>query len=60
METKQTAIEWLFKQLWDESKDKMIWYAILEQAKEMEKEQIHESFVKGFDSWDENFGYIKK
>ena len=36
---KQTATEWLFKQLWDEPKDKLIWYAILKKAKEMEKEQ---------------------
>ena len=35
-----TAVEWLFKQLWEEPKDKMVWYAILEQAKEMEKQQI--------------------
>ena len=40
METKMTAIEWLFKQLWEEPKDKMVWFAILEKAKEMEKEQI--------------------
>jgi hypothetical protein len=37
---KQTATEWLFKQLWDEPKDKLTWYAILKQAKEMEKQQI--------------------
>ena len=35
-----TAIEWLFKQLWEKPKDKMVWYAILDKAKEMEKEQI--------------------
>jgi hypothetical protein len=35
-----TAIEWLFKQLWEEPKDKMVWYAILDKAKEMEKEQM--------------------
>jgi hypothetical protein len=40
METKNTAVEWLFKQLWEEPKDKMVWYAILDKAKEMEKEQI--------------------
>ena len=39
MENKQTAVEWLFKQLWEEPKDKMVWYAILDNAKEMEKEQ---------------------
>jgi len=37
---KQTATEWLFKQLWEEPKDKMVWYAILDKAKEMEKQQI--------------------
>jgi hypothetical protein len=39
MGNKQTATEWLFKKLWDEPKDKLTWYAILKQAKEMEKEQ---------------------
>jgi hypothetical protein len=39
MENK-TAVEWLFKALWEEPKDKLTWYAILEKAKEMEKEQI--------------------
>ena len=48
METKQTSVEWLFKQLWEEPKDKLVWYAILDKAKEMEKEQIMMA-VK--DSW---------
>ena len=39
----QTAVEWLFKALWEEAKDKMVWYAILDKAKEMEKEQIIEA-----------------
>jgi len=39
MENK-TAVDWLFKALWEEPKDKMVWYAILDKAKEMEKEQI--------------------
>jgi len=37
--SKQTAINWLFKKLFDEPKDKLTWYAILEQAKEMDKQQ---------------------
>ena len=37
---KETAIEWLFKQLWEEPKDKFTWNAILSKAKEMEKRQI--------------------
>lgn len=36
---KETATEWLFKQLWEEPKDKFTWNAILSKAKEMEKEQ---------------------
>jgi len=39
MENKRTAIDWLFRQLWDEPQDKFTWYALLQQAKEMEKEQ---------------------
>jgi hypothetical protein len=63
---KQTATEWLFKQLWDEPKDKMVWYAILEQAKEMEKQQIIDAlddcsinqwgeFLNGEEYYNENY-----
>ena len=41
---KETATEWLFKQLWEEPKDKFTWNAILEQAKEMEKQQIIDAY----------------
>jgi hypothetical protein len=41
-----TAVDILFKQLWDQPKDKFIWYGILKQAKAMEKEQI----IKAFES----------
>ena len=37
---KQTAVEWLFKNLWETPKDKLNWYALFEQAKKMEKEQM--------------------
>ena len=37
---KETAVEWLFQKLWQEPKDKMTWYAILDEAKDMEKDQI--------------------
>jgi hypothetical protein len=36
----KTATQWLFEQLWETPKDKFNWYAILEQAKEMEKKQM--------------------
>ena len=44
---KQTAVDWLFQQLWETPKDKLTWYSILEQAKEMEKQQIIEAIIKG-------------
>ena len=37
---KQTAVDYLFKQLWDRPKDKMVWFYIFEKAKQMEKQQI--------------------
>ena len=41
---KQTAVEWLFEKLWNTDKDKFTWYAILKQAKEMEKKQIKDAY----------------
>lgn len=52
MEKKQTAVEWLFEKLWNEPKDKLTWYAILKQAKEMEKEQMIDSYWNGCQNWD--------
>jgi len=47
---KETATEWLFKQLWEEPKDKFTWNAILSKAKEMEKQQIMNAWAKGVTS----------
>jgi hypothetical protein len=47
---KQTATEFLFEKLWDSPKDKLTWNAILEQAKEMEKEQIENAWWDGNDN----------
>ena len=44
---KQTSVDWLFQQLWETPKDKLTWHSILEQAKEMEKQQIIEAIIKG-------------
>ncbi len=44
---KQTSVDWLFQQLWETPKDKFTWHSILEQAKEMEKEQIIDAYDKG-------------
>jgi hypothetical protein len=46
LEDKQTAVEWLFRSLWDTPKDKLTWWAIFDQAMAIEKQQIidaHES-----------------
>ena len=43
----QTAVDWLFRKLWDEPQDKFTWYALLQQAKKMEKEQISDAWYAG-------------
>lgn len=47
MEDNMTAVEWLFRKLWDQPKDKITWWEILNKAKEMEKEQIAEAYRTG-------------
>jgi hypothetical protein len=44
---KQTAVEYLFEQLWETPKDKFTWHTILEKAKEIEKQQIIKSHNVG-------------
>lgn len=48
MTKQQTAVDFLFKKLWDEPKDKLTWFAILKQAKEMEKGQIVAAWQEGY------------
>ena len=50
---KQTAVEWLAKELYEKMEmkgDGEVFDKILEQAKEMEKQQMIEMHDKGFDS----------
>jgi hypothetical protein len=42
-----TSIELLFNKLWEEPKDKLTWNSILEEAKEMHKKEIINSFNDG-------------
>jgi hypothetical protein len=51
---KQTAVDWLFHKLWNEPKDKFTWYAILKDAKEMEKKQIVDAYCLGHVFHDSN------
>jgi hypothetical protein len=50
---KQTAVDWMFEQLWETPKDKFAWLWILMEAKEMEKEQIQDAYWNGGVNWDE-------
>ena len=58
---KQTAVEFLYEALWEAGKDKFIWQIILQQAKEMEKEQMCDTWVdsRTFDKGDNYFGKQK-
>ena len=49
---KQTATDWMFDQLWETPKDKLAWFKILMDAKQMEKEQIIEAHINGQTEWD--------
>jgi hypothetical protein len=44
---KQTAVEFLYEALWEAGKDKFIWQIILQQAIEMENEQIEIAWKQG-------------
>ena len=50
--SKQTAVEWLINelQLYYEGQSKLVYYEIIEQAKEMERIQNQQSFQDG--QWD--------
>jgi len=52
-QVKQTAVDWLIEQLKKPYSDKYI-MDVIEQAKEMEKEQIEDAYDIGFaDAWDD-------
>jgi hypothetical protein len=55
-----TSIEYLFKELWETSKDKLEWNSILEKAKEMHKKEIEQSFIDGRFSGCGCFQYMKE
>jgi hypothetical protein len=44
---KNTAVDYLFKELWDRPKDKMVWFYIFEKAKQMEEGQIAVAYSTG-------------
>ena len=46
----QTAVDYLFEKLWQMPKDKFVWKHYLDKAKQIEKDQITESFLDGYKS----------
>jgi hypothetical protein len=53
---KQTAVEWMFEQLWETPKDKFSWLWILMEAKEIERKQIKDAYSAGV--WE--IGYFNR
>ena len=45
-----TSLDWLFEKLWELPKDKLSWHSVLEQAKEMHKQEIIDAFKSGLKS----------
>lgn len=48
MSKEQTAVDFLFKKLWDEPKDKFTWFALLKQAKKLHEKQIVSAWQEGY------------
>lgn len=57
---KDTAVDYLFKKLWNTPKDKLTWYKILVDAKVIEKEQMIEISKEGIFSTFEFEQYYKE
>lgn len=55
----QTAVEYLFEQLWETPKDKFTWHTILEKAKQMEEEQTKKIIDNTIDETLKSYWFIK-
>ena len=55
----QTAVEYLFEQLWETPKDKFTWHTILEKAKQMEEEQTKKIIDNTIDETLKSYWSIK-
>ena len=53
----KTSTEWLFEKLWETPPDKLTWYALLAQAKEMEKKQIRKAYLA--DAYNSEYGFAQ-
>ena len=52
-----TSLNWLFEKLWDLPKDKFTWYCLLEESKEMHKQEIIDAYKIGNNDY-ANFSYV--
>jgi hypothetical protein len=53
---KNTATDWMFELLWETPKDKLAWFNILKEAKEIEEGQIALAYSTGaLEGVNENF-----
>jgi hypothetical protein len=57
---KQTAVDWMFDQLWETPKDKLAWFKILMEAEEMYKEQMIEFSNSFYDECGMQYGGLEK
>ena len=57
MSREQTALEWLVNELelYYIGESKLVHYEIIEQAKEMEKQQIKDAYLRGIENYDPTF-----
>ena len=51
---KQTAVDYLFQELWDRPKDKLTWNVLLKYAKDME-EGVTQNFTNGYSYYEETY-----
>jgi hypothetical protein len=45
---KESAVDWLFIQLWNRPKDRLNWNYFLQKAKDMQREQILNAYMDGY------------
>ena len=45
---KESAVDWLFIQLWNRQKDRLNWNYFLQKAKDMQREQILNAYMDGY------------
>jgi hypothetical protein len=55
-----TSIEFLFKELWETSKDKLEWHSIFEKAKQLHYAEIIDAYNKSWETRDNPYKTAEK